>query len=143
MKQQLLILCMLIVLLACTVEPKPIDFGTDPCDECKMTIVDQRFAAEAVTNKGKVYKFDAIECLIAFLKDKKEEDFKFLLVSDFLAKKLIPAQSAYYVISASISSPMGGGMLAYQNQQDALNFQKDYMAEVFTWAEFRNFMLNK
>lgn len=138
-----LIVCMSIALLGCSVEPKPIDFGTDPCAECKMTIVDQRFAAEAVTNKGKVYKFDAIECLIAFLKDKEDADFKYLLVSDFLGKELVPAQSAYFVVSASISSPMGGGILAYQKEQDALNFQKDYMAEVFSWTEFRNFMRTK
>lgn len=136
-------LALLLLVVACTVEPKPIEFGTDPCDECKMTIVDQRFAAEAVTTKGKVYKFDAIECLIAFLKDKQESEFKFLLVSDFLGKNLIPAQSAYFVVSAAISSPMGGGILAYQNQQDAINFQKDYMAEVLTWSEFKNFMKAK
>ena len=29
-----------------------------------MTIVDPRYGAELVTTKGKVYKYDAVECLI-------------------------------------------------------------------------------
>ena len=32
-----------------------------------MTIVDRQHAAEAVTSKGKVFKFDAIECMVCLL----------------------------------------------------------------------------
>ena len=51
-------------LAACTVAPVPINFGSDGCHFCKMTIVDKQHAAELVTSKGKAYKYDAIECMI-------------------------------------------------------------------------------
>ena len=54
----------IITLVSCTVEEKPIIYGTDDCALCKMLIMDQRYGTEIVTTKGRVYKFDAIECLV-------------------------------------------------------------------------------
>ena len=56
----------LIFISACTVEPQPIQYGRDNCAFCKMTIVDGRYGSELVSSKGKVFKFDAVECLINF-----------------------------------------------------------------------------
>ena len=56
-----LILLATVLLAACQPSPKPIEYGSDMCDYCKMTIVDQQHAAELVTTKGKAFKFDAIE----------------------------------------------------------------------------------
>ena len=44
----------------CSLEPKPIEYGEDQCDACKMRISDSRFGAELVTTKGKIYKYDAM-----------------------------------------------------------------------------------
>ncbi|MCB0620489.1 MAG: hypothetical protein KDC41_17650, partial [Saprospiraceae bacterium] len=56
------VLC-IFLFLACRPAPQPIEYGSDLCDYCKMTIVDRQHAAEAVTGKGRAYRFDAIECL--------------------------------------------------------------------------------
>ena len=45
------------MLLACSVEPKPINYGRDACHFCKMTIVDNQHAAEIITLKGKAFKY--------------------------------------------------------------------------------------
>ena len=37
-----------------------------PAYTCKMTLVDKKFGAEVVTKKGKVYKFDDLNCMIKF-----------------------------------------------------------------------------
>ena len=55
------------LLSACTPAPKPIEYGSDMCHYCKMTIMDKQHAAELVTDKGKVFPFDAIECMIHYL----------------------------------------------------------------------------
>ena len=60
---------LLLLVFSCNVSPKPIDYGSDGCHFCKMTIVDKVHAAEIVTKKGKVYMFDATECMINFRKD--------------------------------------------------------------------------
>ena len=58
-----------LVLTGCTPQTEAIDFGADACANCKMTIVEPRFGSELLTIKGKVYKFDAIECLAKFTLD--------------------------------------------------------------------------
>ena len=53
-----------ILLLSCTIKPEKINFGSDMCHFCQMTIVDRQHAAQYVTSKGKQFKFDAIECML-------------------------------------------------------------------------------
>ena len=55
---------LVLALMACTPEKQPIHYGQDDCSYCKMTIVDQRYGAEALTKTGKVYKYDAVECMV-------------------------------------------------------------------------------
>ena len=59
--------------LACSQKPAEIRYGEDQCIHCHMTITDSRFVAEIVTAKGKALKFDAIECMVSYLKDHKKE----------------------------------------------------------------------
>src|SRR5690606_12451098 len=75
--------CLLLLFTACKPEAQAIDYGFDSCTHCKMTIADNRYGAELVTQKGKVYKFDAIECLAAFKETDSEEAYAMLLVTDF------------------------------------------------------------
>lgn len=53
---------------SCTTGPEPIRYGQDNCHHCQMTLMDKRFGAEIVTDKGKVYKFDDLNCLVNFMK---------------------------------------------------------------------------
>ncbi len=55
-----------LVTASCGSNPEPINYGHDECEFCRMQISDNRYGAELVTDKGKVYKFDSIECLIEF-----------------------------------------------------------------------------
>nr|WP_246229479.1 hypothetical protein [Mucilaginibacter humi] len=64
----IIMLCCLL-LGACSHAPEPIRYGKDACAHCKMTIMDKRFSSELVTAKGKVFKFDAAECMTAYLKE--------------------------------------------------------------------------
>ena len=50
----------------CSNAPEPIAYGHMSCDFCKMTVVDQQYAAQLVTTKGKSFVFDAAECMINY-----------------------------------------------------------------------------
>ena len=57
--------------------------------------MDQKFGGELVTTKGKVYKFDDINCLFNFYNggSVNKKDFRFKLVVDFSQpEKLIDAE---------------------------------------------------
>jgi copper chaperone NosL len=98
-----------------------------------MTIVDKTHAAEFVTKKGRAYKFDAIECLINDLKDKREEEMAYILVTDFLNPTvLINATEATYLISEEIKSPMGANLSAFKTKAAIT-----YIGKTYNWQQIK------
>jgi copper chaperone NosL len=55
------------LLPGCRHGPQAIEYGKDACAECQMSIVDKRFGAEFVTGKGKIFKFDDVNCMVEFI----------------------------------------------------------------------------
>lgn len=125
--------------LNCSPSPEPIDFGSDNCAYCKMTIVQRPFGAELVTNKGKVYKFDSIECMAAFyLKENvvRREDVHLILVTDFESnEKIVDALPAFYLHSPKLHSPMGMNLSAFENEDACQTARQKYGGEIIEWPE--------
>ena len=123
---------------SCNIGPKPIAYGSDGCHFCKMTIVDQQHAAQLVTKKGKVYKYDASECMLNQLPEFKTEDIALLLVNDYdNPGKLIDATTATFLISENIPSPMGEFLSAFKSKEVAKKTQMENGGELFTWEELK------
>ena len=122
------------LLWSCNISPKPIEYGQDACHFCKMTIVDKIHAAEVVTNKGKVYKFDATECMINFLNEFDTSTIALYLSNNFTnPEELIDATQATFLISKNVPSPMGAFLSAFKNKEDALNLQAEKDGEIYNW----------
>ena len=127
---------LLCVLVSCKVEPEQINFGTDACHFCKMTIVDQQHAAQYVTNKGKQFKYDAIECLVNELAEKEADNIAISLVADYNSPgAMTAAVDAVYLISPEIKSPMGANLSAFSTEKDALSAKGDFEGNIYSWAE--------
>jgi len=95
-------LILALALISCSVEPEPLQYGKDACHHCKMTLMDNKFGAEIVTAKGKIFKFDDTNCLINFLNSNEmsDQDIKHCLITDFSSPGLlIDAKTAFYVKS--------------------------------------------
>ena len=111
MKKHLYKICTIftvVLFLGCFGNPKPIQYGVDNCQFCEMTIVDDRHSSELVTNKGKVFKFDAIECMIREISYNPDQEYKYILIADYNDPgKLINATTSFFLISENIPSPMG------------------------------------
>lgn len=121
---------------ACKPKPKPIQYGLESCDYCRMTIVDTQHAAEAVTDKGKAYVFDAIECMIQFKAGHADKDFALLLINDYAeAGTLKDATQATYLISSQVPSPMGAFLSGFSNPQDAEKMRAAKGGDLYSWAE--------
>jgi copper chaperone NosL len=128
----------LIVVSACSVEPEPIAYGTDACHSCKMTIMDRKFGAEVVTQKGKVFKFDDVNCMVNFLNEGSlnDRDVKYKLVIDYSQpEKLIPASEAFYVKSPEIKSPMNSQVAAFETDEAHKQYRKQFNGFYLTWGE--------
>jgi copper chaperone NosL len=128
------IFALLLIFFSCNVSPKPIEYGSDGCHNCKMTIVDRIHAAEIVTKKGKVYKFDATECMINFMDDFDTSEIELYLSNNYTEPEaLIDATKATFLISEKIPSPMGAFLSAFKNKLDAEKFQVEKGGELHTW----------
>ncbi|MEN7546902.1 nitrous oxide reductase accessory protein NosL [Rapidithrix thailandica] len=130
-------------IIACAPKPAPILYGEDNCHFCKMTIVDQRYGAELVTQKGKVYVFDAIECLLHVLQKEsgRYSQAAYVLITDFTQPgKLIDAHTSSYLISKELPSPMGMFLTGFKDHEKALTFQQKTGGKLYRWEElFSNF----
>ncbi|MFD2099113.1 nitrous oxide reductase accessory protein NosL [Flagellimonas iocasae] len=137
MKKQIFILFAVLGLgYGCSVSPKPIDYGHVGCHYCSMTIVDKQHAAQLVTTKGKVFNFDAIECMMNYLKDEDNSTIALFLVNDFdQPGQLVDATKATYLISENIPSPMGEYLSAFANEEAAVKTMNKEGGNIFTWAE--------
>ncbi len=128
-----------VLVLSCTVKSKPIEYGSDQCTFCKMTIVDKAHGSQVVTNKGRIHNFDAIECMVDFLKDQDEAAFKYILTPDFSNPgTLVDVKSATFIYSKQIPSPMGAYISRFAKRQDIEALPKEIEVQILTWNEIRD-----
>lgn len=134
MKRVILAFTILFLLLSCTTDPKPIVYGTDECKFCMMKIMDQRFGAEVITEKGKIYTFDSVECMLQYLNENTETVHQNLLVTHISDPNILQdATNSYYVVSENIPSPMGGNLSSYNSKEEARATVKKDGGEVYSW----------
>lgn len=127
-----------IVFMACNVGPKAIDYGSAACHYCSMTIVDKQHAAQLVTKKGKVFNFDATECMLNHLRDMDTNTIAHFLTNDYNnPETLIDATQASYLISEGIPSPMGEFITAFATLEDAENSLKKHGGEIYSWQQLK------
>lgn len=114
----------------------PLKLNSDNCDFCKMSIADGKFGAEAITQKGRAYKFDDIMCMVSYCKEDPIMKVKAFYVSDFTKENaLIPAESAFFLSGEMIHSPMKGGVIAFSSNNEAVKLMSKFNAKALTWAE--------
>lgn len=138
MKATILITLATISLLSCDIKPEPLTMGKDACYTCKMTLMDDKFGAEIVTKKGKIYKFDDLNCMVNFNNSgyEPEENIEHRLVVNFTkTDKLIDATNSFYYQSAKINSPMGSHVAAFENKEDYEKFNSEWPGTTLTWNE--------
>lgn len=141
----IIIFSILLFFFSCSSESEPINYGTDQCDHCRMTIMDKKFGAEIITKKGKAVKFDALECMINYLLENKinESDVdKYYCVDYSEPAKLKDAKEMTYLVSPKIKSPMGENISAYSGKNTAEKSLNDFGGEIFNWEGIKNRLKN-
>lgn len=131
---------MLAAFTACSPTPRPLVFGSDHCVHCKMKIVQPQYGAELVTNTGKVYTFDAIECLIQFKQEALWDQSKIaheLVVAFDKPTELIDANSCVFIRSPQLPSPMGMYLTAVSSQGNIQEIIREYEGELYDWASLQ------
>jgi len=122
----------------CKAEPEPINYGQDECDFCRMQITDNRYGSELVTDKGKVFKFDEVGCMINYglVKNLIGDANQKFLVTDFAAPEtFIDATDGFYVHNEDFRSPMGLNVMAFDSEPSRQKFVAENNGHLLDWID--------
>ncbi len=137
-RQLLLTFLVTLPLAACQrkreLSPPQIRYGRDTCAECGMILSDSRFAAAAATANGETYLFDDIGCLLIY-RQKHQPAWAAHWVHDLDTQSWLPAESAWYLVSTNVRSPMGYGIAAFANQNAAQQRQTELGGDLLPWEQ--------
>ena len=130
----------------CTPEPEPIFYGEDQCIYCKMIISERGYGAELVTQKGKVYKFDTIECLTAYILQQQAEPERIhsmWAVNFNGTDRLLDVTKSIFLHSDRLHSPMGLNLSAFSTREDAEGMRQKYGGQLLSWQEVQELVKEK
>ena len=124
-------------------EPEPVLLNKDACAHCKMTIAEANFAAEAITKKGRVYKFDDVLCMLHYVAENNAADIAGYYIGNEgdANHHFINAATAWYVHADAIKSPMGGNTAAFADKSAAEKLAAQHQAGVQNWDELKSTLL--
>lgn len=127
---------------AASSEPQPPDiaYGHDMCDACGMIISEARFAAATLTEAGKTLKFDDAGEMFSYHAAHPEEAVKAWFVHDYDSQRWVRGESAFFVVSPSLQTPMGTGLAVFADRAAAEAFASRTNAQVMTLAEARSML---
>lgn len=122
-----------------TTEPQAIKYGKDVCEHCKMVIADEKYGAELITKKGKIYKFDSAECLMDLITEEGQKidstDAQLLVINFAKPATFIDGRTAFYLKDKEYQSPMGGNIAPFENEMLADNNQISSDAKILSFSE--------
>lgn len=128
----------LLFFAGCGTDPEPINYGHDECEFCRMLITDNRYGAELITDKGKIFKFDAVECMIEFAMVKNfigDANQKFLVTNFATPESFINAPNAFYVQNENFRSPMGLNVMAFDSEISRQKFVSESGGSLLNWVD--------
>ena len=134
----ILLLLLLFNISGCKSGPEPINYGQDECEFCRMQITDNRYGSEIVTDKGKVFKFDEIGCMIEYAMVKNfigDANQKFLVTDFTNPETLINASSAFFVQNENFRSPMGSNVIAFDSEISRQKFVAESGGSLLNWVD--------
>ncbi len=126
---------------SCESGPEPIRWGQDNCHACKMTLTDKRFGAEVVTTKGRVYKFDDLNCLAGFLSSGQItlDNIGQVVAVDFKKTgQFIDVNKANFLQSDLIKSPMRADVASFSDPKELEAVKAEIGGgKTLTWQEVK------
>ena len=118
-------------------EVKPVDIlPEDLCAFCKMAISDKMFAGEIVKEDGEAVKFDDLGCLRAYARKEGGPKGMHLFFRSMEKDEWIKAEQAVLVKTPLIKTPMGSGLIAFEEKKNADAFTKQHGGQLVAFDEY-------
>ena len=113
-----------------------VEYYKSRCDYCKMLFQEKSFGAELELVNDSLRKFDATECLAAFLIDNRipEARIRKVWAVDYSRPTvLVDGRKAVYIRSDSITSPMEVNIAAFGSRKAADSVYTRVGGEQLSW----------
>ncbi|TVR87263.1 MAG: nitrous oxide reductase [Saprospirales bacterium] len=128
-------------LAACTVEPRPINFGHDDCELCKMKLMDERFGAQLVTDKGRIFMFDDVNCMVMFMdsEEGQRHDYKYELIVDYSNPgELLDVHYTFFLKNKDVRTPMNSQIIALPDEETLDAYRDELDGGIYLgWGEIK------
>ncbi len=131
------LLCGMLLAACAPGGPRPLALGQEPCTHCHMTIVQERFSAEAILPTGKVFAFDDVGCLADWLATAAEPPASVWVWSAIPGEGWLPAEEAVFIHSDSLRTPMGGNLAAARPGAGADSLRASLGGTLRRWPDLR------
>lgn len=123
-------------------QPPELMMGSDVCEECGMVVSDARYAAATLIESGHTHKFDDMAEMFIFQAKHPEDVVRAWFVHDYEAETWMRGETAFYVMSREIHSPMGYGVVAFETREAAERFAAELgEASVYPFDELNALMV--
>lgn len=121
------------LIASCSKTPQTITYGHDTCSLCQKTIVNEAFAAQALSIDGIQYNYDSIECMVQHLGE-TDSEMAVIKVADFQHPGfMLNAQQSHYKLNS-------GGEDLNGNHLSALRHNR---ANTLCWKQLKSQILQK
>lgn len=142
MKTLFVVLAVFVSLVGCAqskseIQPPEIIYSQDICDECHMIISDAKFAAATIDLQGNAHKFDDIGGMLVYHMDHPESQVRAYFVHDYNTQVWLRGETAAYVRSPQIQSPMNDGIAAFADRASAETYAARVGGTVSKFDELR------
>ena len=106
-------------------------------DDSQRDLPGSQGACQIVTKKGKAFKYDAIECMMADIKERNEDEIGLFLMTDYSTPgMLVDATASHYLISENLPSPMGANLTGFKNLDSARLTKEERGGTLYNWDEY-------
>jgi copper chaperone NosL len=121
---------------AANAEPTPptTHYGEDICEFCGMIISEERHAAAYVSDDGHGHIFDDIGDMVQLHLQGQDEVVAFF-VHDYQDGAWIRAETAHYVRSDGVTTPMFSGLAAFASSEEAEALAGELQGQVLSFDE--------
>jgi copper chaperone NosL len=121
-------------------QPPEIAYGQDLCEQCGMLIDQPQLAAASLTTDGTAHKFDEIGDMVQYHNEHPTEQVEAWFVHDYETEAWIRAETAFFIYSPQLATPMGHGLAAFETEADAQALAGQFKAEVLSFDGMRAVM---
>lgn len=119
--------------------PPDLKLGHQECGDCGMLINEDRCCAAILVDADGTRRehilFDDIGCLLEFKTSKPTTKIIEHWVRDYSARTWVKSESAFYLMSEGIRTPMGSWIVAFATRKAAEAVQKENDGRILNWDE--------